>query len=66
MSKALLSQKGSPLDYVSEFKPVTDLKCLFGHHPNWSRMEKILSNGSEWPMEELDLEDSISDLEEAI
>ena len=29
-------------------------------------MEKILSNGSEWPMEGLDLEDRISDLEEAI
>ena len=41
LSKALLAQKGSPLDYGSELKPVTDLKRVFGRHPNWRRMEKI-------------------------
>ena len=33
--KALRAQKGSPLDYGSEFKPVEVLERLFGRHPNW-------------------------------
>jgi hypothetical protein len=66
LSKALRAQQGSPLDYGSEFKPVEALECLFGLHPNWKRMKKILEKGSEWPMDELDPESRLSDLEDAI
>jgi hypothetical protein len=66
LSKALRAQQGSPLDYGSEFKPVEALECLFGLHPNWKRMKKILEEGSEWPMDELDPESRLSDLEDAI
>jgi hypothetical protein len=66
LSKALLAQKGSPLDYGSEFKPVGVLKPLFRHHPNWCRMEKILKEGSEWPMEDISPRDRTSDLKEAL
>ena len=44
LSKALRAQKGSPLDYGSEFKPVEVLERLFGRHPNWERMKKILTS----------------------
>jgi hypothetical protein len=38
LSKAFLAQKGSPLDYGSEFKPVGILKPLFKHHPSWQKI----------------------------
>ena len=66
LSKALQSQKGSPLDHGSDFMPPSELKQLFGRHPNWHRLEKILSNGSEWPLKKLSKNERISDLKEAI
>ena len=66
LPKALHAQKGSPLDYVSAFKLVEVLERLFGLHPNWKRMKKVLKEGSEWPMDELDPEFRLSDLEDAI
>ena len=66
LPKALHAQKGSPLNYVSAFKLVEVLERLFGLHPNWKRMKKVLKEGSEWPMDELDPEFRLSDLEDAI
>ena len=62
LSKPLLAQKGSPLKYVSEFKPVGTLKPLFEHQQHWHRTEQILKEGPEWPMEELGPNDRILDL----
>ena len=47
LAKALQAQSGSPLDFGSKFKPVSDLKPIFGNHPNWNRMESILCRGSD-------------------
>ena len=52
--KALLAQKKRLLDYGSEFMPVGILKPVFKHHPNWSRLEKILKEESDWPLKKLD------------
>ena len=40
------AQKSSPLGYGLEFRKPKILRPLFGKHPNWSRMNKILENGS--------------------
>ena len=39
---------------------------MFGLHPNWNRMKKILSEGLEWFMDNLDPESRLLDLEDAI
>ena len=66
LTKALQDQSGSPLDFGSEFKPVSFLKTIFGKHQNWTKMEAILRRGSDWPMEELSTEDKLEDLKEAL
>ena len=66
LAKSLQAQSGSPLDFGSEFKPVSVLKPIFGKHPNWTRMEAILRRGSDWPMEKLITEDKMEDLKEAL
>ncbi len=53
IKEALQSQRGTPLEYGSEFRKVEVLQELFGMHPNWGRLESILRRGSSWPMKEL-------------
>jgi len=55
-SKALLAQSNSPLGYGSEFKPTKTLELIFKNHPSWSRMKRILTHGSKWPLQPLDEE----------
>ena len=43
--KALRAQKGSPLEYGSEFKPVEVLERLFGRHQNWEKNEESSDGG---------------------
>ena len=62
LAKALQAQSGYPLDFGSEFKPVSVLKPIFGKHPNWTRMEAFLHRGSDWLMEEMSTEDKLEDL----
>jgi hypothetical protein len=64
--KALLAQSNSPLGYGSEFKPIKTLELIFKNHPSWSRMKRILTQGSKWPLQPLDKEDRIKDVEEAL
>ena len=45
---ALESQKSIPLWYGSKFSKVSTLELLLKHHPNWSRLKKILLEGSHW------------------
>ena len=40
-------------------------KKVFLSHPNWSRMENILSHGSNWTLEDLDKEGRLSNLKKA-
>jgi hypothetical protein len=44
LGKAIERQCNSPIGYGSEFR-------AFSSHPNWARMEKILREGSSWPLE---------------
>jgi hypothetical protein len=46
LEKAIESQKLSPLKYGSEFRPPKTLQTIFEHHPLWTRMEQLLTNGS--------------------
>ena len=66
LSKALHAQRNSPLGYGSEFRQVNVLQKIFGKHPIWPRMRSILSEGSNWPLDELDSEARSKDLHEAI
>ena len=66
LGKALEAQKMSPLGYGSEFRATSSLKLVFGLHPNWKRMETILLNGSDWPMEDLDPKSRADDMTEAL
>jgi hypothetical protein len=66
LNKAFLKEGNSPLAFGSEFKPVSIIEPLFKKHPNWTRVKKILTEGSSWPLDPLDEEDRKKDLEEAL
>ena len=66
LSKALPAQSNMPLGYGSKFKPIEMLELIFKNHPSWSRMKRILTHGSKWPLQPLDEEDRIKDVEEAL
>ena len=66
LGRALEAQKLSPLWYRSKFRPDDSLKQVFGLHPNWSGMKRILEVGSDWSMADLDCESSSSDVKEAL
>lgn len=66
LESALNAQANSPLGYGSEFRSTSVLQPVFGAHPNWSHLKQILLNGSHWDLEELDEENRVSDLEEAL
>jgi hypothetical protein len=53
LGKAIKRQCNSPIRYYSEFRAPETLAKIFSSHPNWTRMEKILREGSSWPLEEL-------------
>jgi hypothetical protein len=66
LSEALLAQSDSPLGYGSEFKPIETLELIFENHPSWRRMKRILTHGSKWPLQPLDEENRIKDVEDAL
>jgi hypothetical protein len=49
-----------------EFRNVNTLSKIYERHPNWNHMSKILTNGSEWPLDPLDKESRRADVEEAL
>ncbi len=66
LQKALLAQSDSLLGYGLEFKPIKMLEPIFKNHPSWSRMKQVLTNGSKWPLQPLNEENQIKDIEEAL
>ena len=66
LSRAIDAQTSSPLSYGSEFKPPHILKRIYRNHPLWPRMEQLLINGSQWPLDEISKEDREADLHEAL
>jgi hypothetical protein len=63
---ALDANSSSPLGYGSEFKDPKVLEPLLKFHPFWPRLKSILENGSDWQLEDLDEEQRVSDLKEAL
>jgi hypothetical protein len=66
LSKALEAQRNTPLGYGSEFRDPEILEQLLGKHPNWTRMKKILTEGSTWPLDEINEEEKAKDVREAM
>jgi hypothetical protein len=66
LGRAIEAQKLSPLGYSSKFKKPEVLQKIFGNHPLWARMERLLIEGSRWPLKEISKEDRVADLQEAL
>jgi hypothetical protein len=45
LHKALHTQQDSPLNYGSEFKPVSTPELIFKNHPSWPKTKTALSVG---------------------
>ena len=66
LGEALKSQKGSQLDYGSEFRDPTILENIFAKHPLWSRLKHQLIHGSSFPLEDLSCDKRREDVIEAL
>ena len=63
---ALRAQADSPLGYGSEFRKTATLRPLLYLNPNWPRFERLLNEGSDWPLNNIDDSDRARDVEEAL
>ena len=63
---ALKEQRNSPLGMGSEFRPIDVLHTIYGSHPIWDRMVRVLRDGSTWPLEQISEEQRLSDVKEAL
>jgi hypothetical protein len=61
-----LSQKGTFISFGSEFCPVKILDKLFCHHPNWLKLKKISTEGSNWPLSPITKKDRLLKNQELI
>jgi hypothetical protein len=66
LGASLEAQRNSIVGYGLEFRDIDTLQKIFGWHPNWMRMSKILENGSEWPLEPLNEELICNDVDAAL
>ena len=66
IEKALEAQASSPLGYRSEFRKPDTLRPLLQLHPNWERFERLLNNGSDWPLDPISEEEREQDVHEAL
>ena len=66
LNDALAAQKDSTVGYGSEFRVVATLSYIFQRHPNWTRMSRILTHGSEWPLAPINEECRLVDVREAL
>jgi hypothetical protein len=66
LQPALDANSNSPLEIESEFWKIPTIEVIFKHHPIWPQMKRILTNGSHWPLEELDKNLRIEDVNKAI
>ncbi len=66
LQKAILAQSDLLLGYRSDFKPIKLLVPIFKNHPSWSQMKQVLTNGFNWPLQPLNKENQIKDVEEAL
>ncbi len=66
LSDALAAQEDLTVGYGSEFRGVATLANIFQRHPNWTRMSRILTHGSERPLEPINNECRLADIREAL
>jgi hypothetical protein len=67
LEKALEAQRGTPLEYGSEFRTVSGkLEPIFKYHPLWTHMKENLATGAIFPLAELDEETRLSDFQAAL
>jgi hypothetical protein len=66
IEKSLNAQQHTPLGYGSQFRKRSTLEPLLSCHPNWDRFKSLLTNGSEWPLKELNESKRIQDVNEAL
>jgi hypothetical protein len=50
LQQFITASPGTLISPGSEFRPPHILEPLFIHHHNWPKINKILSNGSDWPL----------------
>jgi len=62
----IVTQKGTFLYFGSEFRHPDVLHPLCCHHPNWSKLKKILEEGSNWPLDQITTSDRLAKNEELI
>jgi hypothetical protein len=63
---ALDTSSNSPLGMGSEFRKIPTIKVIFMHHPIWPQIKRILVDGLHWPLEEVNKNLRIADVNEAI
>lgn len=66
LGKALASQKGSQLEYGSEFRDTATLHYIFAKHPLWHRLKSQLKFGTSFPLEDLSFDKRKQDVKEAL
>jgi hypothetical protein len=66
LEKALEAQKGTPLEYGSEFRTREELSPIFQDHPLWPFMVDNLTTGASFPLRELDEETRLLDFNAAL
>jgi hypothetical protein len=66
LTRALEAQRGTPLEFGSEFRSTMTLAALLSRHPLWPKLVSILNKGSSYPLEPLDEELREKDLELAL
>jgi hypothetical protein len=60
LHRVIVQYPGSVVSPGSEFCSVSVLEPLFLHHPNWVTIQKIMREGSLWPLEPISKEERIA------
>ena len=63
---AMKNQKGTPLEYGSEFRDHLLLEKLFKFHPLWPKLKSLLLEGGKFPLEHLPIEEKKKDAIEGL
>ena len=66
MEKATQFPHNTSLSYGSEFRPTTTIKPLLHRHPQWSKVEEILSKGAIYHLDPITEEDRLNDIQHMI
>jgi len=62
MNKIIEVQHPSQISYGSQFRLLIQLEELLSHHPLWTQLKEILSNGASFPLDEISDQDRLTDL----